>query len=57
MTRFRVSVAATNLVTFTGYKGIDPDVSHFGQSPLEYGVDFDGYPKAKQFLLSIQVGF
>ena len=50
------SVAATNLVTFTGYKGIDPDVSHFGQSPLEYGVDFDGYPKAKQFLLSIQVG-
>ena len=57
MSKLRVFVTATNFLTFTGYKGIDPDVSHFGQSAVEAGVDFDNYPNSKQFLAGIQISF
>jgi hypothetical protein len=57
MNRFRIYAQAINLLTFTSYSGVDPDVSHFGQNPLEGGVDLDSYPKAKQFLFGIQLSF
>ncbi len=57
MSKLRVYVTATNILTFTDYKGIDPDVSHFGQNATEAGVDFDNYPNSKQFLAGIQISF
>ena len=57
MSKLRVYVSATNILTFTNYKGIDPDVSHFGQNAVEAGVDFDNYPNSKQFLAGIQISF
>ena len=57
MSNLRVYISATNVLTLTRYKGIDPDVSHFGQNAVEAGVDFDNYPNSKQFLAGIQISF
>jgi len=57
MDSFRIYVQATNLFTITSYSGVDPDVSHFGRSPLEGGVDLDSYPKAKQIMFGLQLSF
>lgn len=50
-TRLRVYVAANNLLTFTKYRGFDPDYS--SGAPLGSGVDTGVYPQAKLY----QAGF
>ncbi len=50
-------LSADNLLTFTGYDGIDPDVSHFSQDPLLQGVDFGSYPKSKTWRAGVQIKF
>lgn len=55
--RIRLYISAQNLLTFTPYSGIDPDISHFGQSNLTPGVDLGGYPKAKVYAVGIDLGF
>ncbi len=53
----RIYASSHNLLTLTKYSGIDPDVSHFGQSILEQSVDFGGYPKSKSFIIGINIRF
>lgn len=50
----QVSVAAQNLITFTSYKGYDPD---FQASLFEPGVDYCSYPSAKAFIFSLNMKF
>jgi TonB-linked SusC/RagA family outer membrane protein len=54
--RLRLFVSATNLITFTGYKGYDPEIGS-KNGTLTNGVDFGQYPSARSFQFGIQAGF
>lgn len=54
--KLRVYINTTNLFTITSYKGYDPDVNAFGDSPARRGVDYGSYPISKTFNLGVQVG-
>ena len=51
----RIYLRAENIWTLTGYSGIDPDVSHFGDSPVAQGVDLGSYPKAKSIIVGLNL--
>ena len=53
----RVYITGNNLLTFTKYKGFDPEVSVFGQNNLRQGVDYGSYPTAKTILIGLNIGF
>lgn len=53
---FRVYVSSQNLVTFTGYKGWDPEIGS-KNTTLTNGVDYGQYPAARSFQVGLQVGF
>jgi TonB-linked SusC/RagA family outer membrane protein len=60
----RIYLQAQNLLTFTKYQGIDPDLSFINQggnastADLNLGIDPGGYlPNPKQFLIGINFGF
>ncbi len=55
--RLRVYANASNLITITNYKGFDPDVNAYGDSPARMGVDYGSYPISKSFNLGVQIGF
>ncbi len=51
----RLYVTGTNLFTFTGYRGIDPEINQGGITP---GIDNrDYYPKTRSILVGLNVGF
>jgi TonB-linked SusC/RagA family outer membrane protein len=54
--RLRMYVSSQNLVTFTGYKGYDPEIGS-KNGTLTNGVDFGQYPTARSFQFGLQVGF
>ena len=53
----RVYVQAQNLVTFTDYSGLDPEVSTFAGSNTSIGTDFFTYPQARTITGGITLGF
>lgn len=53
----KVYASAQNWVTFTGYKGYDPEVSRFGSSSIDQGMDYGGYPTSKTLLVGLNVKF
>jgi TonB-linked SusC/RagA family outer membrane protein len=61
----RVYVQAQNLVTFTGYKGLDPEVNTYGSgggaSTTTYntalGTDFFTYPQSRTITGGVTLGF
>lgn len=59
----RIYVQSQNLVTFTGYSGLDPEVSTFSSgsgaatSNAALGTDFFTYPQARTFTGGITLGF
>ena len=51
----RVYLSGLNLYTFTGYKGVDPEVNFNGLTP---GMDsYTGYPTTRTFSLGVKIGF
>ena len=56
ITHFRVYVSSQNLLTFTGYKGWDPEVGT-RRTSLTNGVDYGQYPSARSYQVGVQVGF
>ena len=53
---FRVYVSANNILTFTGYSGLDPDIGS-NVSPLDVGIDRGFYPVAKSITGGFQLSF
>ncbi|MEX6689274.1 TonB-dependent receptor [Danxiaibacter flavus] len=53
---FRVYVASQNLLTFTSYKGWDPEIGS-KNTTLTNGIDYGQYPAARSFQIGLQVGF
>jgi TonB-dependent starch-binding outer membrane protein SusC len=55
ITKLRFYVQAYNLLTFTHYSGLDPEVND--GNPKSLGIDFGGsYPPARKFLIGINLG-
>lgn len=48
---------AQNLLTFTNYKGFDPEVNQFGGSALVQGVDWGTYPHSKSYIFGLNIEF
>jgi len=60
----RLSVSAQNLLTFTNYSGLDPEVSYFGtggegaaESNTTNGFDFGNYPTIQSFNFALNLQF
>ncbi|WP_366139626.1 TonB-dependent receptor [uncultured Parabacteroides sp.] len=51
----RLYVTGQNLLTWTKYRGYDPEVSFRGASTLQAGEDFGGYPQSRSFLFGIKL--
>src|SRR5207247_729989 len=53
----RISFGGRNLLRFTSYKGIDPEVSNFGYQATARNIDVSPFPPSRRFFFSIDVGF
>ena len=51
----KVSVSGQNLLTFTGYSGLDPEFAN--HSIWERGYDFGAFPNVKMYSVGLQFGF
>ncbi len=51
----KIYATCNNLLTFTKYRGYDPEVSYKGASSLEIGEDFGGYPQAKIIMFGVNL--
>jgi TonB-dependent starch-binding outer membrane protein SusC len=51
----RASVTIQNPITFTGYKGLDPEFNNW--SVLEFGVDGNSYPSPRILMFSLSAKF
>jgi TonB-linked SusC/RagA family outer membrane protein len=57
LSTLRVTVSGRNLLTFTGYSGLDPEVSNFGNQPIGRNYDVAPYPPSRSFWFSVDAGF
>jgi hypothetical protein len=53
----RLSLSGRNLLRFTGYRGLDPEVSNFSNQAIVRNVDVAPFPPSRSFFLSIDLGF
>lgn len=54
----KVGFNATNLLTFTKYKGVDPETSSVrGGTDLNQSIDYGSFPNSKTFTLSVDITF
>ncbi|MEN8119303.1 MAG: SusC/RagA family TonB-linked outer membrane protein [Bacteroidota bacterium] len=54
---FRFVLSAQNLLTFTKYKGFDPEVTATGNSDIDQGLDMGAYPSARSYTFGITLSF
>ncbi|MBO0932005.1 TonB-dependent receptor [Fibrella aquatilis] len=58
LSQARLYVTAQNLLTFTAYKGYDPEVGNYdGGKVLFRGVDGGNYPQPRTLIVGVQIGF
>jgi outer membrane receptor protein involved in Fe transport len=53
----RLSVTGRNLLRFTPYRGLDPEVSNFGRQAIVRNIDVAPFPPSRSFYFSIDLGF
>ncbi|UCG85667.1 MAG: SusC/RagA family TonB-linked outer membrane protein [Gemmatimonadota bacterium] len=53
----RLSASGRNLLTWTGYSGMDPEVSNFGNQAIGRNIDVAPFPRTRSFWFSIDLGF
>ncbi|MGQ8336844.1 TonB-dependent receptor [Sunxiuqinia sp. A32] len=53
----RIFISGTNIFTITKYSGSNPDVSGFGQSLLQQGIDYGTYPTHRDFTIGLSLTF
>jgi len=53
----RLELSGRNLYTWTKYRGLDPEVSNFGNAALSRLWDLAPYPPSRQFFFSADVNF
>jgi TonB-dependent starch-binding outer membrane protein SusC len=52
-----LELTGRNLVTWTKYPGLDPEVSNFGLQSFGRGQDVTPYPPTRSYFFSIDLGF
>jgi len=57
VTRLQPYFTARNLLTFTKYKGMDPEVNQWGGSGAVQGIDWGTYPHSKSYVFGLNVEF
>lgn len=57
VTRLQPYFTATNLLTWTSYKGMDPEVNQWGNSGAVQGIDWGTYPHSKSFVFGVNIEF
>ena len=53
----RFYISGQNLVTITDYTGYDPEVNSFGTQPINQGIDYGAYPRARTYMVGVNIGF
>lgn len=56
ISKLEIYCTGQNLMTFTGYSGMDPEVNYAGQSTTRIGTDFFTYPQARSITFGINLG-
>ena len=57
VTRCRVYVTANNMLTFTGYSGMDPEVGFGNGTSWASGIDCGYYPSSRSWQIGLNVNF
>ena len=55
--KLRIYFSGQNLLTFTKYTGLDPEVNYRGNDNSVIGTDFFTYPQARSFILGLNLTF
>jgi TonB-dependent starch-binding outer membrane protein SusC len=53
----RLTVSGRNLIRFTGYRGLDPEVSNFGNQAIVRNIDVAPFPPSRSIFFSVDLGF
>jgi hypothetical protein len=53
----RIYVSGQNLLTFTKYSGLDPEVNFYDNDNTKQGIDYGTYPPVRTFLVGANVTF
>jgi TonB-linked SusC/RagA family outer membrane protein len=53
----QLSLSGRNLITWTKYTGLDPEVSNFGNQNIARNIDVAPFPPSRSFWFGVQVGF
>jgi TonB-linked SusC/RagA family outer membrane protein len=53
----RLTASARDLLTFTSYTGMDPEVSNFGNQGIGRNIDVAPFPRTRSFWFGIDLGF
>lgn len=57
VSRLQPYFTANNLLTWTNYSGMDPEVNQWGNSGAVQGIDWGTYPQSKSFVFGVNVEF
>ena len=57
LSKLQAYVTGQNLLTFTNYKGYDPEVNAYGSDAVAQGVDYGTYPQSKAVIFGLNVEF
>lgn len=57
ISNLRVYASGYNVFILTNYTGFDPEVSTRRQTALTPGVDYSAYPKSRQIIVGVNLGF
>lgn len=57
MSRIQPYFTATNLLTWTSYSGMDPEVNQWGDSGSVQGIDWGTYPQSRSYVFGVNVEF
>ena len=57
ISRIQPYFTASNLITFTHYSGMDPEVNQWGNSGAVQGIDWGTYPHCKSYVFGVNVEF
>ncbi len=55
--RLQPYISVSNLLTITGYSGMDPEVNQWGNSGAVQGIDWGTYPQSKAFVFGVNLEF
>ncbi len=53
----RITFSGRNLLTFTGYSGMDPEVSNFGNQAIGRNIAVAPFPRTRSFWFGLDVSF